>query len=60
MWRAAFGHVRIGTWIVIRWAADAPWIQDKWAVRQLNQVLLVAVPAQNHTRLNVAQPFPDR
>ena len=52
--------MRIGTWIVIGRAADATWIQNHGAVRQLDQVLLVAVAAQNHTSLNVAQPFPDR
>ena len=52
--------MRFGTWIVIRRAADATRIQDQWAVRQLDQVLLVTVPAQNHTSLNISQSFPDR
>jgi hypothetical protein len=52
--------VRFGTWIVIRRAADATQIQISWSVRQLDQVLLVTVPAQNHTSLNVPQSFFDR
>ena len=52
--------MRFGTWIVIRRAADATRIQDQWAVRQLDQVLLVTMPSQNHTSLNVPQSFFDR
>jgi hypothetical protein len=48
-----------GTRIVIGRAADAPRIQNQSAIRPLDQVLLVAVPAQDHTSLNVAQPFRD-
>jgi hypothetical protein len=47
--------VRFGTWIGIRRAADATRIQNQWAVGQSDQVLLVTVPAQNHTSLNISQ-----
>ena len=50
MWRAGYRHVRIGTWIIIGRAADTAWIQNQGMVRQLNEVLEMAMPAQDHTR----------
>ena len=52
--------MRIAAGIVIGRAADAAWTQDHRAIRQLEQVLLMAVPAQNHTSLNISQSLPDR
>ncbi len=45
--------------IVVGRAADAAWIEDHWAVRQLDEVLLVAMATQNYTGLGIAQSLPD-
>ena len=52
--------MRIVTRIIVGWAADAPWIQEQRPAWEFYQVRLVTVPAQNHTSVNVAQPFLDR
>ena len=60
MGRAGFRHVGIIARIVVRWATDAAWIQDRWAVGQLDEVLLVAVAAQNYAGLHITQSLSDR
>ena len=51
--------MRIVAWIVVGRATNATWIQDRWAVGQLDEVLLVAVAAQNYAGLGIAQSLPD-
>lgn len=40
--------------IVVGWATNAAWIEDHWAIGQLNEVLLVAVSAQDYVGLDIA------
>ena len=46
--------------IVVGRATNAAWIEDRWAVGQLDEVLLVAVAAQNYAGLHVTQSLPNR
>jgi hypothetical protein len=39
--------------IIMRWATNAAWVENQRAIKQLNQMLLVAVPTQNHACPNI-------
>ena len=60
MGRPSFRHMGVVARIIVGRATDATWIQDRWAVGQLDEVLLVAVAAQNYAVLGIAQSLPDR
>ena len=45
--------------IIMRWATNAAWVENQWAIGQLDQMLLVAMPTQNHASPNIAQTRPD-
>lgn len=57
----AWGEPASDMWgSIVGRATNAARIEDRWAVGQLDEVLLVAVAAQNYACLHVTQSLPHR